>query len=115
MTFEYISGYAAGVIAVWATWCVLSGKVRDGVLGKLIYSVIAFSGYAILARPDRAFAASGAAEATLYVSLAFAGVRHMFIVMYWQSVKVWLCRMLKCEHCLKDCRYGPGGIERRKS
>ncbi|MEG2579068.1 MAG: FAD-dependent oxidoreductase, partial [Glutamicibacter sp.] len=39
-------------IAIWATWCVLSGKVRDGVIGKVLYAVIAISGYAILARSE---------------------------------------------------------------
>jgi hypothetical protein len=29
-------------------------------------------------------------------------------------IKVWLCHALRCEHCLKDYRFGPGGIERRK-
>ena len=75
----------------------------------------ALSGYAILARADRGFFTPSMAGTTLYVTLAMAGARHIFIVMYWQRVKAWLCRALNCEHCLKDCRFGPGGIERRKS
>lgn len=114
MILDYINGASAGVIAIWATWCVLSGKVRDGVIGKIIYATIALSGYAILARADRVFFTPSMAGTTLYVTLAMAGARHIFIVMYWQRVKAWLCRTLNCEHCLKDCRYGPGGIERRK-
>jgi hypothetical protein len=115
MILEYINGVSAGMIAIWATWCVLSGKVRDGVIGKIIYSTIALSGYAILARAESEFFTPSMAGTTLYVTLALAGARHIFIVMYWQRVKAWLCRTLNCEHCLKDCRYGPGGIERRKS
>jgi 3-hydroxyisobutyrate dehydrogenase-like beta-hydroxyacid dehydrogenase len=116
MIFEHISGYAAGVIALWATWCVLSGKVRDGVLGKIIYSVIAFSGYAILARPERLFTSSSAAEATLFVALATAGVRHWFVTTYWKRVKAWICRNLNCEPCM-HCDPRPEGqrVERRQS
>lgn len=116
MIYEQISGYAAGVIAAWATWCVLSEKVRDGVLGKIVYSVIAFSGYAILARPETPHFSLGAAEATLYVSLATAGVRHWFVATYWKQVKVWICRNLNCEHCLHcDMRPKDQRVERRKT
>jgi hypothetical protein len=76
MTYEYINAIAAGLIAIWATWCVLSGKVRDGVIGKVLYAIIAISGYAIL-----------------------AGMRHMFMLTYWPRVKRWICRHLQCDHC----------------
>ena len=112
MILEYINAYSAGVIALWATWCVLSGKVRDGVLGKIIYAVIALSGYAILARSERMFFAPTIAGTTLYVSLALAGARHWFMVMYWPQTKIWLCRRLNCEHCLHFDN-APSGIERR--
>lgn len=29
MILEYVNALAAGVIALWASWAVLSGKVRD--------------------------------------------------------------------------------------
>ena len=112
MILEYINAYSAGVIALWATWCILSGKVRDGVVGKIIYAVIALSGYAILARSERMFFAPTIAGTTLYVSLALAGVRHWFMVMYWPQTKIWLCRRLNCEHCL-HCDKALGGVERR--
>jgi len=33
MNYELINSIACGLIALWATWCVLSGRVRDGILG----------------------------------------------------------------------------------
>lgn len=101
MILEYINSYSAGVIALWATWCILSRKVRDGVLGKIIYAAIALSGYAILARNERMFFSPTIAGTTLYVSLALAGARHWFMLTYWPQTKAWLCRMLKCQHCLR--------------
>lgn len=114
MILEHVATWSAGLIALWATWCCLSGKVRDGVLGKLIYATIALSGYALLVRNDRLIMSQSVAEATLYASLALAGVRHVFMVTYWQRVKVWLCGALNCEHCLR-CDKAPGGVERRCS
>lgn len=116
MILEYINAGSAGMIAIWATWCVLSGKVRDGVIGKLIYAVIALSGYALLARTDRGFFTPSMAGTTLYVSLALAGARHIFIVMYWQRVKAWICRTLSCEQCMGDPQFGaePGKTDRRR-
>ncbi|ALE88031.1 hypothetical protein [Pseudomonas versuta] len=110
MILEYINAYSAGVIALWATWCILSGKVRDGVVGKIIYAVIALSGYSILARNERMFFSPTIAGTTLYVSLALAGTRHWFMVMYWPQTKAWLCRKLHCEHCLR-CDRTTGGVE----
>ena len=113
MILEYINAYSAGVIALWATWCILSGKVHDGVVGKLIYAVIALSGYAILARNERMFFSPTIAGTTLYVSLALAGARHWFMVMYWPQTKAWLCRALNCEHCLR-CNIRTDQMERTK-
>ncbi|MFJ3486592.1 hypothetical protein ACIPL1_24785 [Pseudomonas sp. NPDC090202] len=117
MILDYLNAYAAGVIAVWATWCVLSRRVRDGIVGKVLFSVIALAGYAILARSDRFFFTPNTAGVTLHIALALAGARHMFMLTYWQRVKVWLCRRLNCEHCLRDPRFGaaPGQTERRRT
>ncbi|WP_085598733.1 hypothetical protein [Pseudomonas sp. B10(2017)] len=97
MILEYINALAAGVIALWASWAVLSGKVRDGVIGKILYSIIALSGYAILARSDRMFFTPNTAGVTMHVALALAGLRHMFVVTYWPKVKRWICQRLDCE------------------
>lgn len=99
MILEYTNALAAGVIALWASWAVLSGKVRDGVIGKILYSIIALSGYAILARSDRMFFTPNTAGVTMHVALAMAGLRHMFVVTYWPRVKRWVCRHLDCEKC----------------
>ena len=100
MNFELINSIACGLIALWATWCVLSGKVRDGILGKLIYSTIAISGFVVMARNQTLFFGPTNAGLTLHASLALAGVRHIFMVTWWLTVKAWLCRTLNCEHCM---------------
>lgn len=113
MNLELINSIACGLIALWAAWCVLSGKVRDGILGKLIYSAIAISGFVVMARSQNIFFGPSSAGLTLHFSLALAGARHIFMVTYWQPVKAWLCRTLNCEHCLRSDK-APGGFERRR-
>ncbi|NHC51474.1 hypothetical protein [Pseudomonas sp. AU8050] len=100
MNLELINSIACGLIAAWATWCVLSGKVRDGILGKLVYSAIAISGFVVMARSQSIFFGPTTAGLTLHVALALAGARHIFMVTYWQTVKAWLCKTLNCEHCM---------------
>ena len=112
MNLELINSIACGLIALWATWCVLSGKVRDGILGKLIYSAIAISGFVVMARSQNIFFGPTSAGLTLHVSLALAGARHIFMVTYWQTVKAWLCRTLNCEQCM-GCPKASEGIDRR--
>ena len=106
MNYELINSIAVGLISLWATWCVLSGKVRDGILGKLIYSTIAISGFVVMVRSQNIFFGPTTAGLTLHVSLALAGARHIFMVTYWQSVKAWLCRTLNCEHCMSRDKAG---------
>ena len=106
MNYELINSIAVGLISLWATWCVLSGKVRDGILGKLIYSTIAISGFVVMVRSQNIFFGPTTAGLTLHVSLALAGARHIFMVTYWQLVKAWLCRTLNCEHCMTCDKVG---------
>ncbi|MDZ5602621.1 hypothetical protein SJI00_07535 [Pseudomonas sp. RP23018S] len=73
---------------------VLSGRVREGVVGKILYAVIALSGYAILARSDRMFFTPNTVGVTVHVALALADIRHMFVIIYWPRVKRCICRRL---------------------
>jgi hypothetical protein len=106
MNLELINSIACGLIALWATWCVLSGKVRDGIIGKIIYSAIAISGFVVMSRNQTLFIGATNAELTFHASLCLAGMRHMFMVTYWPAVKKWICWKLDCERCARDPRFG---------
>jgi hypothetical protein len=114
MNFELINSIACGLIALWATWCVLSGKVRDGIIGKIIYSAIAISGFVVMTRTQNIFFGPTTAGLTLHVSLAMAGVRHIFMVTWWLTVKAWLCRTLNCEHSMGCEKPTPQQVDRHK-
>lgn len=104
MTLETLSTIFIAIISAWAVWCALSGKVRDGILGKLIYAVIAIAGYAIVTRTETLFFTPSVAGVTFHGGLAMAGLRHFFMVTWWQQVKRWLCRKMNCEHCMHQLR-----------
>ena len=36
MSLDLINSIASGLIALWAFWCVVSGKVRDGIDRKSV-------------------------------------------------------------------------------
>ncbi len=103
-----------GAISVWALWAVFSKKVRDGIFGKAIYSVVALSGYGVVLGGHSVFFTPTAAGLTFLGSLAAAGVRHYFVVTWWPDVRAWLCKVFDCEHVLhQDTRRVK--VERRKS
>lgn len=102
MTIENWSSVFVAMIAAWATWCVLSRKVNDGVLGKVIYAVIALAGYAIVVRAETVFFSPTVAGVTLHAALAMAGVRHYVMANHWSSIKSVICRYLRCESCLNE-------------
>lgn len=102
MSLQTLSTAFVSIIAIWATWCVLSHKVRDGIVGKIIYAAIAVSGFAIATRGETVFLSPSAAGITFHGALALAGLRHWFVANHWPRVKAWLCRYLHCEQCLNN-------------
>lgn len=69
---------AVCVIFMWASYCVIHSGVKDGIAGKLFFSLVAISAAAIIihtifgnysARPF----------ITMNVSIALVGARHVFL------------------------------------
>ena len=72
---------ACSVVFVWASWCIYAPTVKDGVFGRLFYSVIAIASFAVascLAEP-RTLAA---AQTAMTVGFAGLGVRHFVMKQY---------------------------------
>lgn len=102
MTIQDLSTTFIAVVALHALWCVVARKVRDGIVGKVIYITIAISGFVIVTRAETYFISPTVAGVTFHGALALAGLRHWFIANHWPRVKGWLCRYLHCEQCLND-------------
>jgi hypothetical protein len=72
---------AALVLLIVAVWCVLSPRYEDGIIGKLMFSLMALSCYAILVSfPDKP---SQAAHNVMTLSVAACAARELFIKRIW--------------------------------
>lgn len=100
MSIQTLSTLFVGIISLWATWCMLSSRVHDGIVGKVIYATIMVAGFAIVTRAETVFVSPSTAGVTFHGALALAGLRHWFVANHWPLVKGWLCRYLHCEQCL---------------
>lgn len=72
------------IIFLWATWCVLSHHVKDGVLGKVMYSALSVAAVAALIADTGLHAKS---DTIIIVCLAGIGIRH-FVIKQWQARQV---------------------------
>lgn len=86
---------ACAVIFVWATWCALSPRVRDGVLGKVMFAMCAMAALAVILGPQGGYDGPRSAEVTLNASVALLGLRHVAMKFLWPR----LCRAIRCKTC----------------
>lgn len=75
-----VNTLACALIFVWATWCVLHPKINDGVVGKVLFSGMAFSAMAVV------FNGGSTSGTSMHIFIAALGVRHM-AVKHWPQVK----------------------------
>ncbi|QOE32794.1 antiholin [Achromobacter phage Mano] len=86
---------ACAVIFVWASWCALSPRVRDGVLGKIMFAMASLAALAVIVGTDGDYDRADTAEITLNVAIALLGLRHIAMKYLWPR----LCRAIRCATC----------------
>ena len=84
-----INYIASCIIFFWATWCVLSPSVNDGVIGKIIYAAIAFSALSIATAPLPEISTTAGKVTMLHLSIAALALRHIFLKLAWPHVVRW--------------------------
>lgn len=92
-TIMVLNLVSAFVIFTWATWCVLSPRVSDGIAGKAVYSAISLSTFAMLVHGADGNA-SQPAEATLHVCMACLAARHYCLRTCWPHIRNRLFRQI---------------------
>lgn len=102
MDNQTLSTLFIGAVSLWAMWCMLSSRVHDGIIGKVIYATIMVSGFAIVTRAETVFLSPTTAGVTFHGALALMGVRHWLIANHWPRIKALLCKYLHCEQCLNS-------------
>lgn len=83
---------ACTAIFAWATWCTLDCRVKDGVLGKIMFSAAALAALGVLMGPQTGYHGPRAAEVTLNVAMAALGARHITMKYLWPR----LVRFMRC-------------------
>ena len=86
----YLNLAALLMICVWATWCALCPRIRDGIIGKVIFATVALSALAIVLGSN-----GPAATMTLNISMAAVGMRHMWMRYFWKRI----VRRYRCATC----------------
>ena len=86
--------FAVCVIAAHAFWCLLSRRVSDGIVGKVLYLFLVLAALGELSRPN-----SQVADAVLYCTIAAIGVRHWWMKTFWLRIRTALVNRIRCATC----------------
>ena len=89
---------ACTIIFAWATWCALSRKVNDGILGKIIFAVLSISSLGMLLGPNGWYGGRQSAETTMHMAMAALCLRHLAMKFIWPR----LVRAIRCQVCPKN-------------
>lgn len=78
MIYDFVSVTSICVLFAVSLWCIFSTSYDDGVIGKLIFIMLALACYAAMSEyPQRP---TDLTRATMLTSMAAAAVRHVFLV-----------------------------------
>lgn len=94
---EHIKSAACLVILAWSVWSALSCRVRDGIIGKIIFGAIAVSATAVLQGGGCSTTGQQVAEATLTACIAAYAIRQVFLQYAWS----WISKNVFCNDCQK--------------
>lgn len=90
----FIGACAVVVIAIHAVWCLLSRRVSDGIVGKVLYLLLVLAALGELSRPN-----SQVADAVLYYTFAAIGVRHWWMKVIWPHIRIYMISRIRCATC----------------
>lgn len=82
----YLNCVAAGIICLWAVWCVINPLVDDGLVGKIIFTGLAISAFANFIEPLTAYSVQREAEISMHFFFALSCIRHFILTMIWPGV-----------------------------
>jgi CBS domain containing-hemolysin-like protein len=83
---------AAAGIFLWATFCVLSPLVRDGVIGCLLFSMLSLAAFAVVFSPVLPTAHALRATVIMDLFVAAVGIRHVWMKLIWPYIQEWYYR-----------------------
>lgn len=81
------------VIVIHGFWCLLSKRVSDGVVGKVLYLLLILAALGVLSNPGQG------AETALNATFALIGVRHFWMKTFWPRIRSNLVNRIRCATC----------------
>lgn len=102
MTIIGVNMIAASIIFLWATWCVISSSIHDGILGKLIYAATSIAAFSMLANGFMG-RMPPSTDATLHLCMAALAIRHFILRHYWPQLR---CKLMR--HTIPQRRESDG-------
>lgn len=84
--FVTLNAIAATVLFALSTWCILSPNFNDGIIGKLIFSVLSISCFVVIDQAIAGQPPKPVVTTTIAMALAALCIRHWFIVHVWPHV-----------------------------
>jgi hypothetical protein len=88
MTILAVNTVACSIICIWATWCIFSPVVQDGVFGKALFATIAIAALSVVLGPGYGYDKPQAPGVTLHVCIAALGLRHIVMKHLWPLLMV---------------------------
>lgn len=89
-----LSLIAVVIVGVHSFWCLLSRRVSDGIIGKVLYLCVVLSAFGVFSHP-------GAINATevFNCSIAAISIRHFYMKVFWPSIKLKVINRIRCATC----------------
>jgi hypothetical protein len=84
---------AVCIIVLHGFWCLLSRRVSDGIVGKLLYLLLILAALGVLSNPGQS------SEAALNCTFAAIGVRHFWMKTFWPRIRTNLVNRIRCATC----------------
>lgn len=85
---------AVALIAVHGFWCLLSRRVSDGIVGKILYLALVLAAMGVLSHPH----STSAMEAFMWSIAAISG-RHFWMKTFWPRLRSKLLNRIRCATC----------------
>lgn len=76
---------AYAVISIWATWCMMWHSIKDGIIGKVLFCLVALGALGAMATFDNPIYYNRALS-IMIIPLAALGVRHA-VLNYWRKCR----------------------------
>lgn len=82
------------VIGLHAFWCLLSRRVSDGIVGKVLYLLLVLAVLGVWSNPE-----SLTEQTALHASIAAIAVRHFWMKTFWPRIRSAALQRIRCATC----------------